>query len=361
MTYAVHVDIEPPAGSPELDPLQREGVAALLDGRIARIASIDGPDDMQAEIDDYRVAVHPTGALLLMMTDAPALEFAEGAIRHVVDQILEDTELLADWTVVKARVELNDQLALESLAAADGPDAPPPDPRQRAAAHATAPETTAGMTDETREEMRARLDRYADRLTGFSLADFGAYQPDDDFDDEDGGAWVPNAQARLAAGALVWAIETLIDELFQDIETLARDDADTEECLVLSALPPRCADQYTGLFAKRFLVTTIALTSRLTGPHHAPLASVAEELALRLLIEQAHVVLDLYDLADPETDHALASLKDAAYEDYDHEDLYDEDDDSTANPDASTWFAPFNATRHAHFYAHNPDQDPRRS
>ena len=360
MTYAVHVDIEPPAGSPELDPLQREGVAALLDRRIASIASIDRPDGMQVEIDDHRVAVHPTGALLLVMTHAPALEFAEDAVQQAVAQVLEDTEPLADWTVAKSRVELNDTLALESLAAADGPDAPPADVRERAAKHAVSPDVGAPLSAEEREQARASIERCAGRLTGFGLAAFGAY--DDEQEDVDEGFGVPLPQARLAAGALVHAIEILIDELFQDIQTLARHDktlSDVDASLALSGLPPRYAEQYTSLFAKRFLVTTVVLTTRLTAASRAPLACVAEELALRLLIEQAKATLELYDLADQDTDKALAAFKDAAFEDFDHEDLYDDEErDDEEQIDANIWFAPFGAPRYTHPYAHDPDRDP---
>lgn len=360
MTYAVHVDIEPPTGSPELDPLQREGVAALLDGRIASITSIEGPDEMQVQIEDHRVAAHPSGALLLVMADAPALEFAEQAVHQAVAQVLEDTELLAEWTVVKSRVELNDELVLESLAAADGPDTPPADLRERAAAHAAAPAAGTPLSAEEREKTRARIDRCADQLTAFSLADFGAYE---DEDDDGGGFGVPMRQARLAAGALVYAIEILIDELFHDVQTLARGDESVtgvDDCLVLSDLPPCCAEQYTGLFAKRFLVSAAVLTARLTGPGWAPLASVAEELALRLLITQAQIVLDLYELSDQETGRALEALRGAAFEDFDHEDLYgDCDEDGLAQIDANAWFAPFAPPRCVHPYVHDPHLDRR--
>jgi hypothetical protein len=352
--------IEPPAEGPALDPLQREGAAALLDRRIERIAAIDGPDGMKAAIEDYRVTVHPDGALLLMMTHAPALEFAEDAVRHIVAEILEDTHLLADWTVVKSRVELNDTLVLHSLAAADGPDTPPADPRERAAQHAAGRGAGTPPSTEERETARARIERCAGRLTAFSLAAFGATS---DQDEDDGTSLgVPLPQARLVAGALVCAIEVLIDELFQDIATLAtrsKTISGVDTCLVLNGLPPRCAEQYTHLFAQRFLVTATVLTNRLTQRDWARPACVAEELALLLLIEQAQMVLDLYDLYDQDTDRAFAAFKDAALEGFVHEDPYAEDD--RAEIDANRWFVPFGAPRSAHPYAYDPQREPRRS
>ena len=60
MTYAVHVDNEPPADSPELDPLQREGVAALLDRRLPR-------------------RVHSSSALPLRTTSPQVVEYVRTA------------------------------------------------------------------------------------------------------------------------------------------------------------------------------------------------------------------------------------------------------------------------------------------
>jgi hypothetical protein len=369
MTYPVQVDIKAPAGVGELDPLQREGVASLLDGRIAAIASIQGPDEMRVDIEDYRVAVYPSGALLLVLADAPALEFAEEAVRQVVASVLQETELLADWSVVKARVELNDELALESLAAAEGPNAPPADPRERTSGlDAALPAAEPGLPVEKRDQVRAKIDRGADLLAAFGPADFGVDEGEDAHGDGGGERRpfaVPRDKARLAAGAIVYAIGILIDELFQDIEALAGPTgttADAAGCIVLGDLPPRYADQYTGMFAKRFLVTVVSLTARLTAPGWAAPASVAEELALRLLIEQAEVVLDLYDLADHETARALAAFRDAAFEDLDSEDLYDDEgDDDAGNLDADAWFAPFDETRSAHLYAHDPERNRDRT
>src|SRR3954453_6073837 len=71
VTYAVTVDVELPKGAPELDVLQREGVAFLLRRGLDSIAAIEGPDGMEVDLLDDLIAVHPQGALLKLFVDAP--------------------------------------------------------------------------------------------------------------------------------------------------------------------------------------------------------------------------------------------------------------------------------------------------
>jgi hypothetical protein len=71
----------------------------------------------------------------------------------------------------------------------------------------------------------------------------------------------------LAAGALIMAATQIIDELFQDIETLATDGsvsvADSEGAyFVLEDLPQRFAQQYNGRFVRNFHVATVMVTGR---------------------------------------------------------------------------------------------------
>ncbi|MFE3180470.1 hypothetical protein ACFXKR_06125 [Streptomyces violascens] len=128
MTYVVSVETHIPEGAPEMGPLQRAGAVAILESGLDSVEGVEGPDGMEADLHETIVAVHPGGALLKIIVDAPALEFAEEAVRSVVGELLERSELLAEWTVDKCEVQLHPNLAQESLAAADGPDAPPDDP-----------------------------------------------------------------------------------------------------------------------------------------------------------------------------------------------------------------------------------------
>lgn len=139
MTYVVTVDVRVPEGTPEMDPLQRVGAVALIEDGFDSVEAIEGPDGMEVDLLDSIVAVHPGGALLKVLVDAPALEFAEEAVRSVMGELLERSELLADWQIERCEVELHPELAREGLAAADGPDAPPDDPADRKARHAECP------------------------------------------------------------------------------------------------------------------------------------------------------------------------------------------------------------------------------
>ncbi|WP_306330384.1 hypothetical protein [Streptomyces venezuelae] len=178
---------------------------------------------------------------------------------------------------------------------------------------------------------------------------------------------------ELAAGALVYASDVLIDELYDDVQTLADEATTVADCgselWHLDALPPRYAGTYDELFARRFLVTAIALTTRFTDGSFQRLGCLAEELVLKLLVEQAHATLDLYGLLDTDTADALDRFADGVYEDRDFEWLYD---DPTEDPDddpayegpgvtPSTlggWFTPFDDDRYVHPYAVDERAEP---
>ncbi|MFI1707877.1 hypothetical protein [Streptomyces griseoruber] len=370
MTYVVTVETCIPEGTPEMDPLQRAGAVALIEDGFDSVRAVEGPDGLEVDILDTIVAVHPGGALLKVVVDAPALEFAEDSVRVLVDELLERTELLADWEIERCEVELHQDLALASLEAADGPDAPPDDPVARKARHAEAPTDHATGTgpDAARRSatVRNRMLELADELRSLPPARFGV------LDDEEGLA-VPPESARLAAGALVHATDVLVDELFEDVQVLTQEDATVAECegplWHLERLPDRYALQYDAPFARRFLVTVIALTTRFTDGSFQRLGCVAEELALRLLLSQTTMILELHDLLDEDVSAALDVLTDHLYEDMDHEYLYDDGQDEhdehgehgehgervaadaplgVAPVPFDAWFTPFNRGRYIH-------------
>ncbi|MET9131027.1 hypothetical protein [Streptomyces antibioticus] len=350
MTYVVTVDICIPEGTPELDPLQRAGAVALVEDGLDAVRAVEGPDGVQVDVLDTIVAVHPGGALLKVVVDAPALEFAEGSVQVLVDELLERTEVLAEWTIERCEVELHQDLARESLAAADGPDAPPDDLALRRARHtAGAPSAQNpgegadgpdGAATKARAA-RARMLELAAELRAFPPAVFGVEADDDR-------RAVPAESARLAAGALVHATDTLVDELFEDVQVLAQEDATVAECegplWHLERLPDRYALQYDARFARRFLVTVIALTTRFTDGSFQHLSCVAEELALRFLLNEATTTLELHDLLDDHVSTALANLADALCIDTDHDRVHH----PTALLPFTSWFTPFTEDSYAH-------------
>ncbi|MFE6775649.1 hypothetical protein [Streptomyces sp. NPDC057702] len=398
MKYAVSVDAQIASGGPELDPLHRVGVVALLERGFESVEAIDGPDGVEVEVLDTFVGVHPGGALMKVFVDAPMLELAEEAVRSLVDELLERSELLAEWTIARCAVELHADLAKESLDAALGPGAPPDDLASRRArlSGQDGPGTTAEAPVDAVDAlaMRETFDALADRLRAFGSEDFGGPATERAGEGANGSAGsagssrsggrggdgvglvavVSTAEARLAAGALVYGMDLLLDELFQDVCALDEDGGSVADCdepmWLLDELPRRYALRYDARFARRFLVTAIALTTRFTQDTFERLSCVAEELALRLLLREAEIALDLFGLLDDGVALALECFADAVYEDMNHEWLYDDSMDGidespvgaylgVAPMGIARWFTPFDPERYVHPYAaDDPEADP---
>jgi hypothetical protein len=70
MRLAVTVTVAPPAGTPPLDPLQAEGVAAILQDVIGRAHDAVHPDGGRITVVDRWVGSHPDGALVALIVDA---------------------------------------------------------------------------------------------------------------------------------------------------------------------------------------------------------------------------------------------------------------------------------------------------
>ncbi|MFF2812469.1 hypothetical protein ACFVT2_35910 [Streptomyces sp. NPDC058000] len=364
------MDTQIASGAPEMDELQRVGAGALLEQSFDSVESIDGPDGVEVEIADTWVGVHPGGALLKVFVDAPALEFAEEAVRALVEGLLERSALLGDWTVERCEVELHPDLANESLEAADGPDAPPDDLASRRARliESAAGDTAVGATSDAvdTEAAQCRMRSMASQLRAFGPEIFGAPDEEDkDGDLADYGSRVSVDDAELAAGALVWATDVLLDELFQDAYALAAEEMNVAECnrpmWLLDELPPRDALQYDARFGRRFLVTAVALTTRFTEGSFQQLGCVAEELVLKLLLDRAEVTLETFGLLDEGVSSALECFAAMVYEDMDHEWLYDDSKDGidespvgeylgVAPMGLASWFKPFNDGRYVHPY-----------
>lgn len=346
MAYFVHVDCVPPPGTVPLDPLQRAGVAHIFGGLLERLDAVEAPDGSVMEVASSRVGAHPDGAVLLLLLDAPTLELAESATRTAVEEILDAAEEFAGWSVASSEVRLHHEQTRKSLAAADGPDAPPSDLQERARrlrGHTV--EDDADDVDEDAEAatQAAALRALAGRLS-HGLDAFGYVRPDDADARE---------AAELAAGAVIYAISVLTDELFADLVALAQDDgtvADSGgESLALGLLPPAFAAQYQPAFVRRFILATAAMVQRLTSPSPSGPGSTAEELAFRLLLSEAVAVLEMYDLYDDAAEAALAAFKDTVFDDFDHERLYDAGLDNVAE-DVMAWFEPFHADAPVHPY-----------
>jgi hypothetical protein len=341
--YQLTAEVNPPADATALDALQRHGVAALLGEHLELLAEIEGPDGVEVEPLDHRITVHPTGASIAWTLEAPALAFAEDAARTVLDELLERTDLLAEWSVRRCEVTASD----EDLAAAlEGSDDEGDEGDEDGSADADVEidldelSAIAGVgvvTEADREAQREQLLDAAEGLGAFGLESFG-------YDAEDAEGEIDIDSATLVAGALIQGLEVLTEELFADIQTLdeAGTPASEQEVLwVLHDLPSRFAGHYTALFAKKFLVNTAILGYRLAQPEWDGPLNLAEALAIRLLKSAAENQLELaglleelpleqmFDIFD---EHAFADIDvEALYEDADADIDNGEDDEDEAD------------------------------
>ncbi|WP_436789963.1 hypothetical protein [Yinghuangia sp. YIM S10712] len=208
----------PPWGTAPFDALQRAGVAHIFGASWPRLDAVDGLDGVTVVVGHW-VASYPAGARLVLTLEAPSLESAEGAARLAVGELLGAAEEFAGWSVASCGVELHDQLAQESLAAADGPNAPPSDPeerRRRLRRKSRDADEAEPELDEDEDDGEAEAEAPASRLRalagrlgrGFDAFVFSPAAGDGD---------VSYEEAELAAGAVVAAIDQLTDELFFDL------------------------------------------------------------------------------------------------------------------------------------------------
>ncbi|MEU6645383.1 hypothetical protein ABZ863_22910 [Saccharomonospora sp. NPDC046836] len=316
MEYQLTAELTAPADTADLDPLQQAGVVALLDTRLNRLSSIEGPDGVEITPVEHSVHAHLGGANVSWLLDAPALVFAEDATHAVLEQLLEETELLAGWQVKHCAVTATDDQLESALAATEEPGIEAGGPL---------------LTEHELAERQARLLEAAGYLRAFDLDAFG-YVEGGDISIDDAG---------YVAGALMHGIEMLTDELFGDIQLLEDEDTTADEVdalWVLDELPQQYADGYTALFAKQFLVAAVILGHRLTQTGWTAPLSTAEALALHIAKSRAEIELDLAEVLDEDRVAAMFGLFDErAFENRDHEALY-----ASADPDTDVmdWFRP---------------------
>ncbi|PPF20840.1 hypothetical protein [Rathayibacter sp. AY1A7] len=151
-------------------------------------------------------------------------------------------------------------------------------------------------------------------------------------------------QVDLLLGAVWNASIIVIDECFADLASL-EGGAWGEEPWIRGALPERFLARYDIRFLRRFLLTTAAVTAALATEWRAP-NSVAEELAVRLILDKVEVAEDLYELDLPH--EWRDGLEGILLEDLDHERLYENSWSGAPYDDAGEmslafedWFRPF--------------------
>lgn len=163
---------------------------------------------------------------------------------------------------------------------------------------------------------------------------------------------LPPLEREKLADAGIILIDMTIDTLDAvragDVESVAAPP-------VLDHLPPKFINRYDYLFMKRFLVCLITVNWKLQAPGAHQLASVAEELALYAMIEEASVLVD-DGKGTVKLDYERLELQ--AHEDADFRMLWDDSIDGiessrvgeimgACNLEFDRWFEPF-AGRYAH-------------
>lgn len=320
MEYQLTAELASPPEVGDLDPLQQVGLVSLLDDRLNSLASIEGPDGVEILPIEHSLEAHLDGAVVHWLLDAPALVLAEEATRAVLEQIIDETDLLAGWEVKHCAVTATDDQLASALAASlepgEVPDTLPADLAEGVVGQAyvlgsdEVDDIEAARSEAELAERRSSLLRASKLLRAFDLDVFGG--------DE--------TRARYVAGALMHGVEMLTDELFGDVQLLDDEDATADEVEALWAvdeLPSQYTDRYTALFAKQLLVTTAILGHRLTRPDWRGPLSVAEALALRIAESRAEVELDLAEVVDPdEIDSVYAAFNAVAFDGLDVDLLY---------------------------------------
>lgn len=330
MEYLLTAELTSPADSPDLDPLQQVGVVSLLDSRLNSLVSIEGPDGTEITPIEHSLKGHLGGAIVNWLLDAPALVLAEDATRTVLDQLLEETELLAGWQVKHCAVTATDDQLESALAAGDAPDFDLAEGADYGEDADDAGDTSYLPEEEEFGDRQARLIRAGEQLRAIDLEALGD---------------VSAEEARYVAGALMHGIEMLTDELFGDIQLLEDEDAtaaEVETLWVLDELPEQYADRYGALFAKQLLVTTAILGFRLARPGWEPALCLAEALALHLAKSRAELELDLAGVLDEDrVAHIFGLFDEIAFGNRDHEVLYDSDAVfADPGPQFEEWFRP---------------------
>lgn len=334
--YLLTAEVVPPDEAPDLDALQQAGVAAMLDTRLNGVANIDGPDDVEVMPLEHEVAAHARGSTVRWLLDAPALAFAEEATRAVLEQLLEDTEVLADWRVERCTVTPTDDQLEQALHGDEVDD------QDGALEDGPGDEV---VTEEELEMRRRQLLEAAGQLGAFGLDAFG-YDPDS------ASAPATEDEARLVAGALVQGVALLTDQLFDDVQVLEEELAPASEVdalWVLDELPARYLHRYTPMFARRFLIAATILGHRLTQPGWVAPWSTAEALALHVAKSKAELLLELGEVLESEKVKEIFEVFDEfAFEDADHEWLYTPDDDDEDSDGSGIgalafeeWFRPY--------------------
>lgn len=285
MDYALHVHLAPPEGRSRLSPLECEGAHRLL---------LLGLTRMRPQAPPPEVNVEPYITHVGLRWDAPSLAAAEADCRRTLEQVLAASRYLTDWRLESCSVEPDPGLDPDFTQKEEFPE-------------------ERGEPAPVLDGRAARLRAEAAKVTAFGAEIFG---PDADPDDAD-----------VVIGALMRSAELFLDILGEDVATLIRPGVSTVDparTYILSMLPAHYRHRYDLEFARRFQAASMKVVDRLAGVDWTTPSSLAEAIALGLIIESGDEALRPLEGVDLDVlRQLLATLRFRLLSDVDHETLYD--------------------------------------
>lgn len=178
--------------------------------------------------------------------------------------------------------------------------------------------------------------------------------------------WNSYPHSILAASqweALYDANVMLVDQIIDDLANLAEGNP-FSDLTIAGSLPRPFLTRYDEGFLRRFLMCMASVGLKLRLPGFHALGCTAEEIALRIMIDDAAAFLQ-----DRGMDGDFGDWEELVFEDSDHRWLWDPGSDGigysddteflgVANLRFEEWFVPFNPPRVVHPYV---DDGPRES
>jgi hypothetical protein len=154
----------------------------------------------------------------------------------------------------------------------------------------------------------------------------------------------PHEQQALQASCDI-LIASLFDELLN-----VKQPEDVTHTMLGAYLPEHYLSNYTPHFLRKFAICLITVAWKLAQPGHSVLASLAEELAAWVILQEAKRHLE--DETEEEGEDAFAAFIDAYFEDTDFKYLYEDASDGIEETEVAKllgisplafhdWFAPF--------------------
>ncbi|GLU47678.1 hypothetical protein [Nocardiopsis ansamitocini] len=327
MHYAVRINVETSPKQTDLDPEQAHVGAQQILAQMGTIARIEGPGGLRVVVHTAEARAHPRGALVKAVVEAPTASAAETGVRVALSRLLTESARTAYWWVAQC---------------AAVPHAGPPVPGLRIGACAGSPEATA--------RARRHVLGHAARLRAFGPAMFEV-RPDP----------AEPGRAALLAGSILMGMHIVLDGLFNDLDTMHREQISAAELTdpwILGELPAAVATRCDDVFVRRFLLVGGTAAHRLVEPVWQPPTSFAEALALYTMFQAAHdYLVGNRLLVDP--GRHFDALRRNAFERSHQEwlgllgDAADPFGDSADPWRLSTWFDPLDTVCVAHPYVYD--------